>query len=74
MKCVIRLSCVVYGPIYRSFFNGLYCKRFSRISFSWAICGAAMNNIEANQSETTSREDKFRGYLRETAGSLYTRA
>ena len=31
-----------------------------------------MNHIEANQSETTSREDKFRAYLRETAGSLYT--
>ena len=29
MKCVIRLSCVVYWPIYRPFFNGLYCKRFS---------------------------------------------
>ena len=28
MKCVIRLSCVVYGPIYRPFY-GLYCKRFS---------------------------------------------
>ena len=35
-------------------------------------CGAAMNHIEANQSETTSCEDKFRAYLRETAGSLYT--
>ena len=27
MKCVICLSCVVCGPIYRPFFNGLYCKR-----------------------------------------------
>ena len=31
-----------------------------------------MNHIETNQSETTSREDKFRAYLRETVGSLYT--
>ena len=31
-----------------------------------------MNHIEANQSETTSREDKFRAYLRETVSSLYT--
>ena len=38
IKCVLRLSCVVHGPIY-----GLYCKRFSHVklyfsdilSFSW---------------------------------------
>ena len=31
IKCVLRLSCVVHGPIY-----GLYCKQFS-VSFIYKV-------------------------------------
>ena len=39
LKCVLRLSCVVHGPIY-SRFIGFLCKRFSlyiKVYQGWAL-------------------------------------
>ena len=66
--CVTSLLCGLGADLWP--FYGKYCKRFYLCAarLRWGTCGAwcvwrgfaNMNNIEANQSETTSREDKFR--------------
>ena len=40
LKCVLRLSCVIHGPIYGRFIYGFLCQRFSpyiKVYQGWAL-------------------------------------